>query len=95
MSTTCPGRRHGTANAYRNHGCRCPKAKLANGHYRSQLRAGIRSRESVSSVGLVRRRQALAAMGWGLADLAPMLKVGSLTWTKSSTSRASDATTPR
>lgn len=77
-AATCTAVKHGTANAYRNHDCRCPSASRANGIYRSQLRAGIKSRESVSTIGIIRRRQALAALGWGLDDLAPHLQVASL-----------------
>lgn len=67
----CPGDQHGTSNAYRNHGCRCLDARRDNNRYRKRRRAGFHQPAMVDSVGVVRRRQALAAMGYGLPDLAP------------------------
>lgn len=73
----CSGSQHGTSNAYRNHECRCPDARRANSTYQKRQRAGLLAPGRVSTVGVVRRRRALAAMGWGLIDLAPRLGVGS------------------
>lgn len=69
--TQCPGDQHGSANAYRNHGCRCLDARRANTNYRKRRRAGVHQPAMVDSVGVVRRRQALAVMGYGLPELAP------------------------
>jgi hypothetical protein len=73
----CQGAQHGTSNAYRNHGCRCDDARRANSTYQKLQRAGVLPPGRVSTVGVVRRRRALAAMGWGLVDLAPRLGVAS------------------
>lgn len=67
----CTGTRHGTADAYRHHRCRCPDATAANSRYGKLRRAGLIEPTFVDNIGVVRRRQALAAIGWGLADLAP------------------------
>lgn len=72
---TCPGDQHGTSNAYRNHGCRCTDAKVANTRYVKHRLAGLHEAAWVSAVGVVRRRQALAVMGYSLIDLAPHLGV--------------------
>lgn len=69
--SACPGGKHGDANAYRNHGCRCLDARRANTTYRKRWRAGVHQPAMVDSVGVVRRRQALAVMGYGLPELAP------------------------
>lgn len=69
--STCSGTSHGTSNDYRNHGCRCPDAAQDNTRYGKRRRAGLHRPGWVSSVGVVRRRQALAVMGYGLRDLAP------------------------
>lgn len=65
----CRGDQHGTANAYRNHRCRCPDATAANTRYRKRLAAGCHLPASVDNTGVIRRRQALAALGYGLSDL--------------------------
>jgi hypothetical protein len=67
----CTGTRHGTANAYRNHGCRCDTARQDNTRYNKKREAGIHQPAWVPSIGVVRRRQALAAIGYGLTELAP------------------------
>jgi hypothetical protein len=67
----CQGTQHGSSNAYRNHGCRCADARRANTRYGKLRRAGLHRPLWVSSVGVVRRRQALAAIGYGLKELAP------------------------
>ena len=35
--------RHGTLNAYSNHGCRCDRCKAANAKYKADMRAARRS----------------------------------------------------
>lgn len=69
----CPGTEHGTSNAYRNHGCRCDDARRANTRYRKLRAAGLLEPGWVPSLGVVRRRQALAAVGYGLPQLVPHL----------------------
>lgn len=66
----CRSRRHGTANAYRNHGCRCPDARNAERSYRKRLHAGHLPPALVPTVGSRRRLQALQAIGYPLAHLA-------------------------
>lgn len=72
---TCTAVKHGTANAYRNHHCRCDTARVANTRYNKLRRAGLHDPGWVSSLGVVRRRQALAAIGYGLPQLVPHLGV--------------------
>lgn len=67
----CDGTRHGTADAYRHYGCRCPDATAANTRYGKMWRAGLIESTWVDNIGVTRRRQALAAIGYGLTDLAP------------------------
>lgn len=67
----CAGSRHGTADAYRHYWCRCPDATAANSLYGKMRRAGLIEPVWVDNTGVVRRRQALAAIGYGLNDLAP------------------------
>lgn len=67
----CRAGQHDTANAYRNHGCRCPEATAANTRYRKRRAAGMLIPASMDNTGVVRRRQALAAIGYGLRDLEP------------------------
>jgi hypothetical protein len=69
--SACPGSQHGTSNAYRNHGCRCADARRANTRYGKLRRAGLHQARWVSSLGVIRRRQALAAIGYGLRELEP------------------------
>jgi len=65
---TCGAAKHGTAYAWRWHECRCPEAVQA--HYRQgkeyrkkvYLNGGENLR--VPNVGALRRKQALAFMGW-------------------------------
>jgi hypothetical protein len=75
-SHDCPwpaDRKHGTAAAFR-YGCRCDKAREAWRLYNLRRRQG---RETgvrlIDATGTVRRLQALAAMGYTHADLAPEL----------------------
>jgi hypothetical protein len=67
----CTGDQHGTANAYRNHRCRCPGAAQQVTRHRKRRAAGLVPPGLVSNVGVIRRRQALGAIGYSLADLAP------------------------
>lgn len=65
---TCGAAKHGTAYAWRWHNCQCPEAVQA--HYREgkeyrkkvYLNGGEKLR--VPNVGAIRRKQALAFMGW-------------------------------
>ena len=69
----CPGDRHGTWNAIRFHGCLCNDALLhrrkvmSDYHKRRYLNGGQPLR--VPMHGAIRRRQALAHMGWTEEEL--------------------------
>lgn len=73
----CRGTRHGTPNAYRNHRCRCSDAAQALAHHKKLLAAGLVASGLVNSIGVIRRRQALGAIGYSLTDLAPHFRVTS------------------
>lgn len=66
----CSGRKHGTRNAYRNHGCRCADALAADRSYRKRLHAGHLPPALVPTIGSRRRLQALQAIGYPMAHLA-------------------------
>jgi hypothetical protein len=70
--STCATKRHDTMSAYRQ-GCRCPAAREAWRLYRKRGRHGTREPLVVNSLGTARRLQALAALGWTLADLGTEL----------------------
>lgn len=71
---TCTAEKHGTAWAMRTYGCRCPEARADKARETKQYRkkrylnAGERLR--VPNVGALRRKQALARMGWTEPELA-------------------------
>lgn len=71
--TPCLARQHGTANAYRNHYCRCPSARTGNTRYNKLRKAGLTKPGWVPAIGVIRRRRALAAMGYSLDYLAARL----------------------
>lgn len=72
----CPStRRHGDADAYRHHRCRCPDARAANTRAHKQYRlarlaAGPRM---VDATGTRRRIHALLAIGWPHAEIGRRL----------------------
>ena len=75
-------RGHGTREGYLYDRCRCPECRAANRdwhrHYRriaAERRWGARPSAWTSSVGTVRRLQALAAMGWSASEVARRLGV--------------------
>lgn len=67
----CAAPRHGTASAYSFGRCRCADARRASRYYRGAIRYGLNDPAWVDNTGVVRRRRALAAIGWSLTDLAP------------------------
>jgi hypothetical protein len=70
VARPCTAQRHGTATAYRNWHCRCDTARQANNRYKKRRQAGIGDCGRVKTLGLIRRRQALAAMGYNWSELA-------------------------
>lgn len=60
---------HGTVGAYQ-WGCRCPQARKAANRYWKHHRAGILTSPFVPVLGTSRRLQALAAIAWGIDELA-------------------------
>lgn len=67
-STVCTAERHGTDDAYMNAHCRCPEAREK--HRIARKRRKLRLIESgptcIAGVGVARRLQALAALGYGI-----------------------------
>lgn len=72
---------HGTWHAYTNDGCGCLPCRRAWAAYSRHLRHR-RHRAGgtvyVDPTGTARRLQALAANGWGLSDIAPLIGVSSV-----------------
>jgi len=66
----CPARRHGDVSAYSRYGCTCADAREAWRLHRKRGREGRRAPGWVDAVGVARRLQALAVMGWGLEALS-------------------------
>jgi hypothetical protein len=62
--TACPSRRHGTATAYVNHGCRCADARAARKHQQVRAELGAADDPFVPAIGTRRRREALLAAGF-------------------------------
>lgn len=71
--TTCPGRRHGTVNAYFKHGCRCDDARKARTRYEKRRIAGLNPPGYVPALGTIRRLRALVAIGYTSTWLAEEL----------------------
>jgi hypothetical protein len=69
----CSARRHGDAAAYTYHRCRCADAREDHRLRTKRRRQGRAVPLEVDSTGSARRLQALAALGWNLAALAPQL----------------------
>lgn len=61
---------HDTASAYA-YGCRCPIAREESRIVRKRRREGRTPPGLVSPLGVVRRLEALMAMGWTSAELSP------------------------
>jgi len=63
---TCTAKRHGTVDAYKNHGCRCPLAKHRWSRYMKDYRLRrLRQQPAyIDATGTRRRIQALIANGW-------------------------------
>lgn len=76
MQATCTAERHGDYKAYARSGCRCPSAKRARKRHTQEVADGTFQREHVDSTGTRRRIQALAALGWGHADICALAGVG-------------------
>jgi hypothetical protein len=72
----CSARRHGDAAAYCRYRCRCADAREDYRLYRKRARQGRPVPRWVDSTGSARRLQALAALGYGLLDLAEHLEWG-------------------
>lgn len=76
---TCPKARHdhGTNRAYVADRCRCFYCQRANSRWQKRKRHlqanPNRPAAFVPSIGVARRLQALAAVGWASGDLAPLL----------------------
>jgi hypothetical protein len=68
----CTANTHGTANAWRKHGCTCPEARAAylRQHKRTRVRTVLEGPLRVDKTGTVRRIRALQAVGWPLRTLA-------------------------
>jgi hypothetical protein len=68
----CTANTHGTANAWRKHGCTCPDARAAylRQHKRTRVRTVLEGPLRVDKTGTVRRIRALQAVGWPLRILA-------------------------
>jgi hypothetical protein len=68
----CTANTHGTANAWRKHGCTCPEARAAylRQHKRTRVRVELEGPLRVDKTGTVRRIRALQAVGWPLRVLA-------------------------
>jgi hypothetical protein len=68
----CTADQHGTANAWRKHGCRCPQARTdyLRQHKRTRIRTIREGKLRVDKTGTVRRVRALQAAGWPLRVLA-------------------------
>lgn len=77
MSCDCPrsNHRHGTNRNYVVHHCRCFACRVAHANAQHAYRHGQSWRENdhAPSIGVRRRLQALAAIGWSANDLAPLL----------------------
>jgi hypothetical protein len=70
----CPATRHGDRSAYVNLGCRCEDAKEDKRLYDKRYRTGRPIHLMVpSSVGAMRRMQALMRIGYDLQDLSERL----------------------
>lgn len=72
---TCTAGRHDTLSAYKNHGCRCPAARLIWSRYCKAYRLRRQEGKSllVPAIGTQRRIRALMATGWRTADIAARL----------------------
>jgi hypothetical protein len=73
----CPLARHvhGTYTAYNADGCRCLECRVGHGTYRQNRRRMMaygRWKPFVDPAGSMRRLQALAAIGWSIAYVAPL-----------------------
>lgn len=71
---TCTAGRHGTESAYRQ-GCRCPEAREDRRVRVKRRRDGVHPERHahLPVAGSQRRLRALAAIGWPVKELAPML----------------------
>jgi hypothetical protein len=73
--TTCTADRHNTLDAYKNHGCTCPEARLIWARYckEYQWRRARGIKLIVNATGTRRRLHALQAIGYRWADIAQHL----------------------
>lgn len=79
----CAAPRHGTINAYKNHGCRCPLARRAWSRYMKNYRLRrLRNQPAhIDATGTRRRIHALQAIGWTVNDIGAQLGcTGSAVW---------------
>lgn len=72
--TTCTADRHDTVWAYR-YGCRCDKAREDTRLYEKRRREGRAPVLMVDCTGVMRRLQALAAIGWSSTELGRRLGI--------------------
>ena len=73
VAPDCAGTRHGDLDAYKHHGCRCPGPRALNTRHNHLRALGHVGHPLIDATGALRRRQALAVMGWGPRELAPMM----------------------
>lgn len=66
---------HGTASAYTRARCRCPDARNAWRLYKKRGREGRRPPGYVSVMGVRRRLQALASIGYTITDISTLSSV--------------------
>lgn len=72
----CAAGKHGDENAVVNHGCSCSDARAERALKQKARRvARLRGPAHVDGVGVARRLQALAAIGWSSEDVAEQLGV--------------------
>ncbi|MFG2165542.1 hypothetical protein [Micromonospora chersina] len=69
LSPTCGATKHGTANAYARHRCRCATAREAWRIYNKRRREGRNQPNCIDATGSTRRMQALVAIGWSLRGI--------------------------
>ena len=65
----CPGSKHGTFTAAKNHGCSCADARELRRIRETRLRFGRQPTPYVDATGTRRRLEALAALGWSSVDI--------------------------
>lgn len=70
----CPAGHHGTVSAYR-FGCRCADAREERRLYLKRWRLKRNPPARICSIGTARKLQALAALGWRVADVANLMGV--------------------